>query len=936
MHRRPHPHIDVTPSAVPPVNSSPDSSWLNYLSSTPGNPAWADNSQRGHSPLPRISLDVPSRPTSRASSSPGQDVPRPHVDSSLYRSTSQRGSSSLRPLTTTAHRATKSDLMVHSVHHDGESRPLSFVSITSSPSISASELSDELSSYTLESEEGLRRFQANDLPDADQEWHRLVPAAARDVLDRDEVQRQSILFEIIKSERDYVSDLVLVKEVFVDPLRNTVPMPRKRLPGFIQEVFYNLDEVRDHHQRMLGALFARQREQHPLLQSIADIITESAFLFNTAYEKYIKHYPIAEKHHRSEMQSNTKYQYFIQQCTLDPRVRKRDLVTFLSRPVTRLPRLRLLVETALLHTESNHPDVQALAIIRDILGQVISSTQPGIDDAERRVKFWELCESLEYQREEILDLDLYDKMRALVHSGPLSRRYRSEMGTSWADLHVALLDNYLLILMPEQRRSGAVVKRQIVSRPIPLEYLRLGSFTDSPEIRKEKAEEGGLFESFRRTHRPVYPMTIYHAAAKSQRRYTLYADDERTRNKWHTVLMEELAKRKYFMDNNKWFAPQVIDEHYFKYPQANVYPTENFAGRVLAATPFSSHGKNFIAVGCPSGLYVAVRGQAQFRRALSTTNSSSMVALSDFNKFLVLSDDGLSAFSLDLLGRVGQGLATIHHLEATMEPIAPQDGGIMFFRAGRIGERTMVLYVTRRLLQAHFHAVEVVGSGLGRWNSGRSVPGSVASISFRPFGEPLLVPRDAHGFTVLNRNTGICTDKGILIVNPTNPSVLSTAPVVIPKFVGTENNVPLANLKERCAGARPLGLVRCQRDEILVIYDVLGCYIDKHGNPTRSSGYLRWESKATAFLHRDEHILLFSHEFVEIRTIQTGKLVQVIEEADIRLAYEGLLSGDKSVLVAWKGREDRGVIVDNVVELVETAPLVTSPTGQVEGAWDEW
>lgn len=35
------------------------------------------------------------------------------------------------------------------------------------------------------------------------------------VLDKREVTRQSIIFEIIKSERDYVADLSLIKEVLI-------------------------------------------------------------------------------------------------------------------------------------------------------------------------------------------------------------------------------------------------------------------------------------------------------------------------------------------------------------------------------------------------------------------------------------------------------------------------------------------------------------------------------------------------------------------------------------------------------------------------------------------------------------------------------------------------------------------------------------------------
>jgi len=39
-------------------------------------------------------------------------------------------------------------------------------------------------------------------------------------------------------------------------------------------------------------------------------------------------------------------------------------------------------------------------------------------------------------------MDLYNESRTLVHSGTLGRRMRSEMGHTWVDLYVALLDNY--------------------------------------------------------------------------------------------------------------------------------------------------------------------------------------------------------------------------------------------------------------------------------------------------------------------------------------------------------------------------------------------------------------------------------------------------------------------------------------------------------------
>jgi RHO1 GDP-GTP exchange protein 1/2 len=51
------------------------------------------------------------------------------------------------------------------------------------------------------------------LPASEEEWHKLVPPEAREALGKHEVERQSVLFELFKAEKDYVNDLRLVREV---------------------------------------------------------------------------------------------------------------------------------------------------------------------------------------------------------------------------------------------------------------------------------------------------------------------------------------------------------------------------------------------------------------------------------------------------------------------------------------------------------------------------------------------------------------------------------------------------------------------------------------------------------------------------------------------------------------------------------------------------
>lgn len=132
-------------------------------------------------------------------------------------------------------------------------------------------------------------------------------------------------------------------------------------------------------------------------------------------------------------------------------------------------------------------------------------------------------------------------------------------------------------------------------------------------------------------------------------------------------------------------------------------------------TQFStgSGGRNFLAVGCETGgIYVGLRGNSgawrissrrryeltatgnpEFRKVLRLTNPSSMAALQEHNKIVIFCDGALSSYSLDLLARVSQGQAPAQSLEASLETIAGQDGGITFFRAGFVANRTIGVYM---------------------------------------------------------------------------------------------------------------------------------------------------------------------------------------------------------------------------------------------------
>jgi len=191
--------------------------------------------------------------------------------------------------------------------------------------------------------------------------------------------------------------------------------------------------------------------------------------------------------------------------------------------------------------------------------------------------------------------------------------------------------------------------------------------------------------------------------------------------------------------------------------------------------------------------------------------------------------------------------------------------------------------------------------------------------------------------TPLVKTIAVSTEKGIIILDPT--SIQKSIVTVVPELKDAHTNPSMADLKSRCDAARPLGLLRCDPTELLVIYDTMGCYITKYGPPSRSSGYIRWETKVTAFAHRGNHVLLFSPEFIEIRNVNTGRLVQVIEGTDLRLLYSQHEDSNNTILVAMKGgKDDADGVSDKITELIETVEIATPSTARTpqENFWDEW
>ncbi|KAG8802187.1 hypothetical protein FRC18_007623, partial [Serendipita sp. 400] len=470
--------------------------------------------------------------------------------------------------------------------------------------------------------------------------------------------------------------------------------------------------------------------------------------FREDYESYIKHYPLAEARHRREMRRNPAYQEFLQRCTSDKRTKKRDLITFISRAVTRLPRLKLLLETVLKHTSEDHPDAEHLPIILGILGDFLKSTQPGIAAAESRVKFVSFCENVTFRKGELIDMDLYGENRTMVHLGTVSRKHRSDY--TWIDLTAVLLDHYFILTREEVREE--VTRYYVVSRPIPLDFLQLGPFIGPPESRRDATSENKAFLNIGifADARSMYPFLVSDISSE-ERRYILYASSERERTKWKEVLEEAKMLRAAHADANKvchneshlsatlsleqLFAFEVLSDDYMRERTVLVSGSAKKAitGLLVSATTFILDDRAYIVVATQLGVYVAFRSDPSvFTRILDLSKVTMITALPKYDRFFLLHNKSVISYSLRALTDLAQNRISASQFEKTLVKLTPKAAGrVTFFRVGRLSGKDMLIYDERSLVNTTIHTVELRVGGVTEINKkGSYVPAIVTDAQF--------------------------------------------------------------------------------------------------------------------------------------------------------------------------------------------------------------
>ncbi|KAI0322785.1 Dbl-like domain-containing protein [Amylostereum chailletii] len=738
------------------------------------------------------------------------------------------------------------------------------------------------------------------------EWHDMLSEEARKAIPKEEQKRQSIIFELIKGEMQYVRDLENIDIMYVQPLRQGDTLPRDRLGQFIHDAFHNFGELHAHHQKLLERLHIIQRDEHPVIHSVTACIFDAALNWRESYMEYVTNYPIAEYRIVDEMNTNPAFKDFVEQCTRHPDANRLDMKSFVNRPIPRLARYELLLKGIKESSPEGHEDRESIPQVIEVIKGLLKETQPGVASAEQKVELWRYNANIVFKPGEFVDMDLLADNRSLIHAGKLLRQPDTGFEWSgWSELFVLLFDNYLVMTKPKDR--DGVTKYHVSRHPIPLDLLTLANFTDPPTQRGNGILRGFGGQRDRGAHadspgplppaaqspdavvdaRVVYPCTIHHNGRLGGL-YTVYAESATVRGEWLEKLNEALVLRKVVQESNKVFDVETLSVDTFLAPSFATAPANNswnaesaFTGQVTCSVPFTTaDGRALVAVGCAEGVWIGFRHDARsMRRVLHLKMVTQCAMLEEFGIFLVLADKSLFAYHIEAL------VPSSPHATNTSQTPQKLNGSkdVHFFSVGTLGDRTLVIYMKKKGMDSIFRVLEPV---VDKINEKTKAPISFGSrLGFRQTRsdwfrvyKDFFLPSESYDLIFLKARIAVLCTKGFEIMDLTD-----FKSVTIPQ----RDDPRYEKLAKRCDSCRPMGMFRTSENEFLLCYDEFGLFVNRHGDPIRDKSLIEWEGTAERVAWHPPYILIFDTRFIEVRTVETGRLCQIIPGQDVRAIWDG-------------------------------------------------
>ncbi|EPB91715.1 hypothetical protein HMPREF1544_01426 [Mucor circinelloides 1006PhL] len=707
----------------------------------------------------------------------------------------------------------------------------------------------------------------------DRLWINTVPKTLLDTLSKDEKKRQENIYELVYTEKDFVNDLTYLKEQWIQPLldANNPHQVAGDRAAFVQEIFWNITEVLQVNSTLSKALLTRQAKAK-VVDQVGDIMLAHVAKFEP-FVRYGSHQIISKYAFETEKSTNPSFTDFVTKTERLPQSRKLELNGYLTKPTTRLGRYNLLLREILKHTPKDHPDQETIPRVMTIIAKFLADVNRETGRTENSFNLQLLNERIVNKNISNFDLDLTASNRQIIMKGTWKKGSGS---TESSEVLVYLLDHCLLIMKTKQNEE----KYKLVRKPIPLALLSI-TFPDLtkrastiiPLGRPSNASAADInittnntlyddidstnnnIDYTNNTHNNIpkngFPISFVHLGKQSSGGpITLYATTLSIRKQWADKIE---GQRKALVEKHKVFNIKSINESFFS------------SFNKVNCTAVFDNGKSLV-LGGDQGVYLKKEGSGdELIRILAMDKVSQIDILEQSNLILVLADKILYTYSFDTL------LST----ESGMKRGRKISSHVSFFKVVDGIEKTLVCFVRYNAMTSTIRALEPYettkeANKKKNKNLGRLIRGNNEALKAY---KDLYIPGEASSIQFFKNIICVGSARGFQMVN------LSSAEVQSVLDPNDESNNSILALHENM---KPISMFRHKDGNILLCYSELAFYIDKKGKRVRKDWSISWEGNPTAFAFRFPYVVAFNTNFIEVRHMDTGDLLQVIPGNNIR------------------------------------------------------
>lgn len=722
-------------------------------------------------------------------------------------------------------------------------------------SISCPRRLEQQARLNLKPNGGLKRNISMALDEEEEEkpsWTSSVSKEIWENLPKSEIKRQETIYEVFITEKNFVKSLEITRDTFMKTLAETNIIPADIRKNFIKHVFAHINDIYSVNRRFLEALADRQKSS-PVVKGIGDIILRFIPFFEP-FVSYVASRPYAKYLIETQRSVNPYFARFDDDMMSSSL--RHGIDSFLSQGVSRPGRYMLLVREILKSSDAekekrDHENLtKAMEALHDFMKRIDRASGAAQDRHDVKLLKQKILFKNEY-----VNLGLNDEKRKIKHEGVLSRKELSKSdGSVVGDIQFYLLDNMLLFL-----KAKAVNKwhqHKVFQRPIPLPLLFVCPSEDMPSSRKFIGTKPDCFAGvLQPEHAQINSknaMTFLYYGAKQKYQVTLYAAQVAGLQ----TLLEKIKQEqgRIISETNMLNVIKISDKFF------------DYTNKINSVA--SCDGGRKLLIATNSGLYMSnIKRQKNKETGKRTTyfstpvqlvqrnNISQVAVLDEFQSILLLVDKKLYRVPLALLAVESNGTSFFkkHSKELVNH--------VNFFAEGDCNGKRLVV-------TAH---------------------SSSHSVKYFEHDHPLLSERNGGGKNGKRKITEVIFDS-----EPVSISFLKANLCVGCKkgfqIVGVSQNAHESLLDPADTSLefalrdtlKPMAIYRVG-DTFLLCYTEFAFFVNTQGWRKRDSHIIHWEGEPQKFAIWYPYILAFDNNFIEIRKIDSGELVNCVLGEKIRL-----------------------------------------------------